>query len=842
MALHGKLINHGTAPYQDNPQNQLSYFAELEDQGKTKKVWGKEIQSAIINANVKIGDDIVLNNLGKQSVSIPDPKDNQKSITVQKNMWEVELYEPPKELINSLEPDLERVQEQQLSSLPNREEKAIKETFKLSELAINNVDLPENLRNNYILKVKNRALQDEKINYYDKSDTTTIAFEDRKTGLHTSKEDEKTINAMLDLAQSKGWSSINLKGTEAFKRQAWLEASIRGIEVKGFKPSEKDMAELEARQEQRSNNAVLGDEQRSKEINMQKTADIEKHAVAEPVETKISKQIEVQEQNPLSNFELEDDIDYAEEFYKHNKPMSPEEIAFDEKYEYHENGYVSDTTIENYFDSQLQNFVNNLESSKPEHETEPVETINSSVDIPKTHDEITDMVNSELLKNGWRMQKVDGKAGEYPSKTMIDRHGNEHQIYIFSHDYTMRINTPYLNSTETTIVGREVLHVNYTHEEAVQAAERLDKQAQTFIDAQTEKSMAQRYTFEPLAPNDMSDWDNMAINGVHVHDTFTDEHYRFMSILDSIDHESYNPSLSLDQIADGDVYAKVEYFQNDYEYRNRDSNTLVEQDSQILKKLGIADKVFIQQFPINGKTPNHSAIQVVNSINVDTLKNLIGQHEIKLPKEAQQALESVKESGYTEKEQSILLGKWLDTSNSFNILLREGGFTPQERLGLLIEDVKVLDVERFVDTEEKENIKFNMFVDILSQKTSIDLSHEKIPGVIEVDNRDKQSTQQNIDTKIEISEIGHALQPYFSNVDKYPLSDEQLLSIESWRRNLNERYAAYPDFVTQKMQDLNNKIPDISSGKFNLPAAPEVLVQPQVDVQINKQGNRDRSL
>ncbi|MCP6582145.1 hypothetical protein NL505_27315, partial [Klebsiella pneumoniae] len=83
---------------------------------------------------------------------------------------------------------------------------------------------------------------------------------------------------------------------------------------------------------------------------------------------------------------------------------------------------------------------------------EPVETINSSVNIPKTHDEITDMVNSELLKNGWQMQKVDGKTAEYPSKTMIDKHGNEHQIYISSHDYTMRINTPYLNSTEATIV------------------------------------------------------------------------------------------------------------------------------------------------------------------------------------------------------------------------------------------------------------------------------------------------------------------------------------------------------------------------------------------------------
>ena len=112
----------------------------------------------------------------------------------------------------------------------------------------------------------NRFLKDEKVNYYDKADQSSVAFEDRKNALHTSRQDEKTIKAMLDLAQSKGWSSIKLKGTEEFKREAWLEASIRGIETKGYTPTEKDLADLKIRQELRTNNQVEVDKQSSPTI------------------------------------------------------------------------------------------------------------------------------------------------------------------------------------------------------------------------------------------------------------------------------------------------------------------------------------------------------------------------------------------------------------------------------------------------------------------------------------------------------------------------------------------------------------------------------------------------
>lgn len=92
-----------------------------------------------------------------------------------------------------------------------------------------------------------------------------IAFEDRSSSLHTSRQDEKTIHAMLDMAQSKNWTAIKLKGTEEFKQKAWFEASLRGIEVKGYTPTEKDLAELQVKQQACTTNQVEMTTQRTPE-------------------------------------------------------------------------------------------------------------------------------------------------------------------------------------------------------------------------------------------------------------------------------------------------------------------------------------------------------------------------------------------------------------------------------------------------------------------------------------------------------------------------------------------------------------------------------------------------
>lgn len=121
--------------------------------------------------------------------------------------------------------------------------------------------VPDSIKNNYVGITKNRFMSDEKINYYDKNDKQQIdiAFEDRKNSLNTSRQDDKTIHAMLDLAESKGWTAIKLKGTEEFKQKAWLEASLRGIETKGYRPSERDLAMLEASKKERSVNTVVAE-------------------------------------------------------------------------------------------------------------------------------------------------------------------------------------------------------------------------------------------------------------------------------------------------------------------------------------------------------------------------------------------------------------------------------------------------------------------------------------------------------------------------------------------------------------------------------------------------------
>lgn len=221
----------------------------------------------------RIGDTVILNNLGRQPVNIPDPQDETKTKTVTKNLWEMEKYEPVLDLPNVIEHDSEREQQQAVATdkTKENEEDVPNQPKKTPNLSDFEFELPSNIKNNYIAIVKNRHLSDQKINYYDKDDKdqVNIAFEDRNKSLHTSRQDEKTIYAMLDMAQSKGWSDIKLKGTEEFKQKAWLEASLRGIGVKGYEPNEKDLAELQAKQQARTTNQVEMTAQKPLETNQQ---------------------------------------------------------------------------------------------------------------------------------------------------------------------------------------------------------------------------------------------------------------------------------------------------------------------------------------------------------------------------------------------------------------------------------------------------------------------------------------------------------------------------------------------------------------------------------------------
>lgn len=65
--------------------------------------------------------------------------------------------------------------------------------------------------------------------------------------ISTRLDDRQTVSAMLDLAQSRSWQTIKLRGTDTFKREAWVQAEVRGIVTEGYRPTTTDMQEAERR-------------------------------------------------------------------------------------------------------------------------------------------------------------------------------------------------------------------------------------------------------------------------------------------------------------------------------------------------------------------------------------------------------------------------------------------------------------------------------------------------------------------------------------------------------------------------------------------------------------------
>ena len=117
--------------------------------------------------------------------------------------------------------------------------------------------------------LRKRFLQAEN-KFYFRDDENKLAFEDKGKRLATEHNDPEIARSMVELAQAKGWSTIKLKGTDEFKREVWLQASLKGMDVQGYKPLDVDLARLEdlrketGRNEDRGRNIIDQVPERSK--------------------------------------------------------------------------------------------------------------------------------------------------------------------------------------------------------------------------------------------------------------------------------------------------------------------------------------------------------------------------------------------------------------------------------------------------------------------------------------------------------------------------------------------------------------------------------------------------
>jgi Ti-type conjugative transfer relaxase TraA len=80
----GRLVEHGTAPYENKPGNRDSYFVTLEtDAGKKTTIWGVDLERAMKEAAPQPGDKIGLEHVGSQTVRLPDGQEAER------NSWKV---------------------------------------------------------------------------------------------------------------------------------------------------------------------------------------------------------------------------------------------------------------------------------------------------------------------------------------------------------------------------------------------------------------------------------------------------------------------------------------------------------------------------------------------------------------------------------------------------------------------------------------------------------------------------------------------------------------------------------------------------------------------------------
>ncbi len=89
--------------------------------------------------------------------------------------------------------------------------------------------------------VRERFVQDRRRFYFPDG---TEAFRDRGRRLTTGSENTEVVRSLIEIAQVRGWGEIVVEGTERFRREAWRQARLADLEVRGYRPTDAERAML----------------------------------------------------------------------------------------------------------------------------------------------------------------------------------------------------------------------------------------------------------------------------------------------------------------------------------------------------------------------------------------------------------------------------------------------------------------------------------------------------------------------------------------------------------------------------------------------------------------------
>jgi len=104
-------------------------------------------------------------------------------------------------------------------------------------------DVPDAFLRRYYVNGRGEA----GIGFYSDATVLKPTFRDHGWRLQSERSDPGTLRDLAAIAQHRGWSVVVARGAKSFRREAWLNGRTIGLDVRGYRPTERDLQELDRR-------------------------------------------------------------------------------------------------------------------------------------------------------------------------------------------------------------------------------------------------------------------------------------------------------------------------------------------------------------------------------------------------------------------------------------------------------------------------------------------------------------------------------------------------------------------------------------------------------------------
>ncbi len=108
-------------------------------------------------------------------------------------------------------------------------------------------DVPDTIRSRYLTDRRGGP----GLGYYVDATVPAAAFRDEGRRLTAARNDPQVVRDLVAIAIHRGWSTVHVQGSDAFRREVWLAGAASGLEVTGYRPGARDLQEAARRLEAR---------------------------------------------------------------------------------------------------------------------------------------------------------------------------------------------------------------------------------------------------------------------------------------------------------------------------------------------------------------------------------------------------------------------------------------------------------------------------------------------------------------------------------------------------------------------------------------------------------------